>query len=76
MLPPPSIKLVVKPPWRSLKLIVAGVLPSLPISSGKSPQRMQLLTLGLLPKRLYIPPPSLAAVLPLNAQLLTVGLLP
>ncbi len=46
------------------------------ISSGRSPHRMQLFTVGP-PPPLYIPPPPMGglAVLPLNVQLFTVGLL-
>ncbi len=51
------------------------VLALLIISFGVSPQRMQLVTSGLLLLALNIPPPLLVAVLPLNVQLVTVGLL-
>jgi hypothetical protein len=39
------------------------------------PLKLQSVTVGLLLSRLLIPPPSPVAVLPLNVQLVTVGLL-
>ena len=47
---------------------------TLDISPGLSPQRMQLVTVGLLPK-LCIPPPLPIAEFPLKVQLVTLGLL-
>src|SRR5690349_8329997 len=51
------------------------VLP-LSIISVPSPQKILFLMIGwLLPKKLYIPPPLLPAVLPLKVTFVTVGLL-
>ena len=69
-----------------MQLVTVGLLDSLYIPPPKPdpvpppylavlPLKVQLVTVGLLLERLYIPPPRLSAVFPLKVQLLTAGLL-